>query len=100
MVLCRTSRPRRHIPRRTCVQQAIPPDTEEIGVFVYRNQRHCRDCGIMCLYMRFTPFMLISLFLLQRKAYFPKNATFLRCFFKNNANPFQNRFETDLHCVS
>ena len=32
-------------------------------------------------------------------AYFSKNAMFLRCFFKNNANPFQNRFETDLHCV-
>ena len=28
------------------------------------------------------------------------NATFLRCFSKNFANPFQNRFETDLHCVS
>ena len=23
------------------------------------------------------------------------NATFLRCFSKNNANPFQNRFETE-----
>ena len=28
------------------------------------------------------------------------NATFLRCFSKNNAIPFQNRFETDLHCLS
>ena len=49
MVLCRACRPRRHISRRTCVQQSIPPDTEEVGVFVYRNQRHCGDCGIRIL---------------------------------------------------
>ena len=89
MVLCSACRPRRHISRRTCVQQTIPPDTEEVGVFVYRNQRHCGDCGIMCLYMRFTPFTLNHCFCCKGKHIFRKTQRFYVVFSKTMQIPFK-----------
>ena len=100
MVLCRACRPRRHISRRTCVQQAIPPDTEEVGVFVYRNQRHCRDCGIMCLYMRFTPFTLNHCYCCKGKHIFRKTQRFHVVFSKTMQIPFKIGMKRNSHPIT